>query len=78
MDSAFVGMRKPDPEIYELTLNRLGDPEPGLCLFIDDIEANVEAARELGISAVHYRHNDQAIAEVREAAGLDGGSAGPR
>jgi hypothetical protein len=27
---------------------------------------------------VHYRHNDQAIAEVREAAGLDGGSAGPR
>jgi epoxide hydrolase-like predicted phosphatase len=78
VDSAFVGMRKPDAEIYELTLNRLGDPEPGECLFIDDTEVNVEAARKLGISAVHYRHNDQAITEVREAAGLDGGSAGPR
>ena len=73
VDSAFVGMRKPDAEIYELTLERLGDPEPGECLFIDDIEANVEAARELGISAVHYRSNEQAIAEIREVADLDGG-----
>ena len=78
VDSAFVGMRKPDAEIYELTLSRLGDPEPGECLFIDDIEANVEAARTLGISAVHYRSNDQAIAEIRELASLDGGHAEPR
>ena len=77
VDSGFVGMRKPDAEIYELTLERLGNPEPGSCLFVDDIEANVEAARELGISAVHYRHNDQAIAEIREATGLGGGSAEP-
>ena len=74
VDSGFVGMRKPDPEIYELTLERLGNPEPSSCLFVDDIEANVEAARELGISAVHYRSNEQAIGEIRELAGLDGGS----
>ena len=78
VDSAFVGMRKPDPAIYELTLERLGGPEPGSCLFVDDIEANVEAARELGLSAVHYRHNAQAIAEIRESAGLGSGSAEPR
>ncbi len=78
VDSAFVGMRKPDAEIYELTLERLGGPAPETCLFIDDIEANVVAARDLGLSAVHYRSNDQAIAEIREAAGLDGGSAQPR
>lgn len=78
VDSAFVGMRKPDAEIYELTLERLGGPAPETCLFIDDIEANVVAARELGLSAVHYRSNDQAIAEIRRAAGLDGGSAEPR
>ena len=77
VDSGFVGMRKPDAEIYELTLERLGNPEPGSCLFVDDLEANVEAARELGISAVHYRHNDQAIAEIREVAGVGGGSAEP-
>lgn len=78
VDSAFVGMRKPDAEIYELTLERLGGPAPETCLFIDDIEANVVAARDLGLSAVHYRSNDQAIAEIREAAGLDGGPAEPR
>jgi epoxide hydrolase-like predicted phosphatase len=78
VDSAFVGMRKPDAEIYELTLERLGGPDPGTCLFVDDIEANVDAARELGLSAVHYRSNDQAIPEIRDVAGLDGGSAEPR
>jgi epoxide hydrolase-like predicted phosphatase len=64
VDSAFVGMRKPDPEIYELTLERLGGPAAETCLYVDDIEANCEAARALGLSAVHYRGNDQAIGEV--------------
>jgi putative hydrolase of the HAD superfamily len=67
VDSAFVELRKPDREIYELTLERLGGVAPESCLFIDDIEHNVEAARELGMSAVHYRGNEQAIAEIREA-----------
>jgi putative hydrolase of the HAD superfamily len=70
VDSGFVGMRKPDPEIYELTLERLGGTAAGECLFIDDADVNVEAARELGMAAVHYRDNDQAIAEIREALGL--------
>jgi putative hydrolase of the HAD superfamily len=65
VDSAFVGMRKPEPEIYELTVERLGDGiAPGECLFVDDVEVNVEAARELGMSAVHFRSNDQAIPEI--------------
>jgi putative hydrolase of the HAD superfamily len=71
VDSAFVGMRKPDAEIYELTLERLGNPAPSECLFVDDVEVNIEAARELGIVAVHYRDNDQAIPEI-EAALRDG------
>jgi putative hydrolase of the HAD superfamily len=65
VDSAFVGMRKPEPEIYELTLERLGG---GLraedCLFIDDVEINCDAARELGMRAVHYETNEQAIPEL--------------
>jgi putative hydrolase of the HAD superfamily len=71
VDSAFVGMRKPDAEIYELTLERLGGPSPAECLFVDDVEVNVEAARELGLGGVHFRDNDQAIPEIRAA--LDGG-----
>jgi putative hydrolase of the HAD superfamily len=67
VDSGFVGMRKPEPGIYELTLERLGGVTAGQSLFIDDSDVNCAAARELGMSAVHYRGNEQAIAEVRAA-----------
>ena len=70
VDSAFVGMRKPDPAIYHLTVERLGD---GLraeeCVFVDDIEVNCDAAAELGMTVVHYRDAEQAMAELRAAAG---------
>ena len=77
VDSAFVGMRKPEPEIYELALKRLrahdpialGDLQPAECLFIDDFEVNCAAARELGLNAVRFESNDQAIAEIREFLG---------
>jgi putative hydrolase of the HAD superfamily len=68
VDSAFVGMRKPDPGIYELTVERLGDGVSASdCLFVDDTEANCEAAVQLGMAAVHYREPDQAIAEIEAA-----------
>ena len=70
VDSGFVGMRKPDAEIYVLTLERMGG---GLrfeeCVFLDDIEINCEAARALGMSAVRFHDNDQAIAELETALG---------
>jgi putative hydrolase of the HAD superfamily len=71
VDSAFVGCRKPDPQIYEIVLERIG-VDGDECLFVDDVEGNCEAARELGMTAVHFRANEQAIEEIR--AGL-GGSA---
>ena len=67
VDSAFVGMRKPEPEIYQLTLERLAGPSAEDCLFIDDIAINCDAAEALGIRAVHYRQPEQAMAEIREA-----------
>ena len=70
VDSGFVGCRKPDREIYELTLERLKGVRAEECLFIDDVDVNCAAARELGMSAVHYQHNYQAIPEIREALGL--------
>jgi putative hydrolase of the HAD superfamily len=70
VDSGFVGCRKPDREIYDLTLERMGGLDPRECLFIDDTDVNCDAARELGMSAVHYRDNGQAIAEVRAALAL--------
>lgn len=70
VDSGFVGMRKPDREIYDLTLERMGGPSPPECLFIDDTDVNCDTARELGMSAVHYRDNNQAMTDIRNALGL--------
>lgn len=50
--SGEVGLKKPDPRIYDLLLERIGyDAED--CLFIDDARPNVEAARTLGFHAIH-------------------------
>jgi putative hydrolase of the HAD superfamily len=68
VDSAFVGVRKPEPEIYELTLERLGGGiGTDACLFVDDVEDNVATARELGMKVVHFRSNEQAIPEIQAA-----------
>jgi epoxide hydrolase-like predicted phosphatase len=68
IDSGWVGYRKPERQIYEITVERLGVPASA-CLLVDDLEVNCEAARELGFTAVQYREPEQAIAEVREILG---------
>jgi putative hydrolase of the HAD superfamily len=71
VDSAFVGARKPDPLIYELTLERLGVPAEA-ALLIDDIEINCEGARALGMGAVWFRDTQQAMAETEAALAAPG------
>jgi putative hydrolase of the HAD superfamily len=68
VDSAFVGMRKPDRRIYELAVERIGVPAAS-CLFIDDMDVNITGAIDAGMRAVHFRDNAQAIADIREALG---------
>ncbi|HTU84723.1 MAG TPA: HAD family phosphatase [Solirubrobacteraceae bacterium] len=63
VDSGFVGTRKPEPRIYEITLERLGVCAEGT-LFVDDVDVNCETARQLGMAAVRFRDNDQAIEEI--------------
>ncbi|MEN8162128.1 MAG: HAD-IA family hydrolase, partial [Myxococcota bacterium] len=55
VDSSEVGVRKPDPRIFELTLERLGGLEPEQALFLDDAASNVAAAERLGIRSVLVR-----------------------
>jgi putative hydrolase of the HAD superfamily len=64
VDSAFVGTRKPEPEIYALTLERLGLPGDA-CAFVDDLEHNVTAARDAGMHGIVYRDTAQAVAELQ-------------
>ncbi|WP_322792975.1 HAD family hydrolase [Bellilinea sp.] len=62
--SAEVGLRKPDERFYRLILDRL-QVEPQEAVFVDDFPANIEAARQLGMQAVHFRSPQQALNDVR-------------
>ncbi|WP_031162483.1 HAD family hydrolase [Streptosporangium roseum] len=61
--SGEVGMRKPEPRIFEHALGRVGLAGPE-CVFVDDMEANITAARGLGIVGVHHRDPELTIAEL--------------
>jgi putative hydrolase of the HAD superfamily len=63
VDSAFVGTRKPEPEIYAITLERLGVPAEA-CVFVDDLEPNVDAAKTAGMRGIVHRETAQTIAEL--------------
>jgi putative hydrolase of the HAD superfamily len=63
VDSAFVGARKPEREIYAITLERLGVPAAA-CAFVDDLEVNVHAAREVGMHGILFRDTAQAISDL--------------
>jgi putative hydrolase of the HAD superfamily len=52
--SAEIGLAKPDPAIYRLAAERLGLP-PEACVFVDDFEPNVAAARAVGMQGVFFR-----------------------
>lgn len=58
-----VGIKKPDPRIYLLACERLG-VQPQEMIFLDDVDAAVVAARELGINAILFRNTSQAIADI--------------
>jgi putative hydrolase of the HAD superfamily len=68
VDSAFVGVRKPDPRIYEITTQRL-ECEPGACVLVDDMSRNCDAARSLGWAAVQFTDTAPTLAELEELLG---------
>jgi epoxide hydrolase-like predicted phosphatase len=57
------GLSKPDPAIYTLACARLR-VRPEQMVFLDDLEPNVEGARQAGIHAVLYQDNAQAIRDI--------------
>ena len=54
VNSARLGFAKPDPRIY-LAAAELAGVAPRRCLFVDDSARNTEAARELGMSVLHFQ-----------------------
>ncbi len=63
VDSCEVGLRKPDPEIFQLTCQRL-DVAPEAAVFLDDTRRHVEAARSVGLHAILVRDPWEALAEL--------------
>ena len=70
ISSAVVGIAKPDEAIYRMAAERLG-LAPEECVFIDDLDTNVEAAKAAGMAGVHFRvHKGDRLAEQLAALGV--------
>jgi len=69
VESAVVGMRKPDPRIFTHTCAALGVPAPQTA-FLDDIGLNLKAARALGITTIKVEQPEAALDELGAVVGL--------
>ena len=67
--SGEVGMRKPEPEIFHHVLDLLG-VTAGEAVFVDDLEANVDAATALGLVGVHHTSYDETATELERLFGV--------
>ena len=63
------GMRKPDAPIYELAIGRMELPAHEI-VFVDDLDHNLEPARELGLITIHHRDTDETLAELERLTGV--------
>ena len=69
IESAKIGLRKPDPRIYRMMIEALG-VDPGNCVYLDDLGVNLKPAREMGMTTIKVVSAPQAIAELEAATGL--------
>jgi epoxide hydrolase-like predicted phosphatase len=70
IDSSEVGVRKPDPAIFDLALREIGGIAPERAVFLDDFLGNVEAARRLGMHGVLVENDPAgALAELERLLG---------
>jgi putative hydrolase of the HAD superfamily len=73
--SAEYGIRKPDPAIFKLCLDRLGIP-PEQCVFADDTEENLVPAYQMGMAVFHALDEQVTAAVLRELLELSGAGKG--
>jgi len=69
VESSVVGLRKPDPRIYQLACDEL-DVRPAEAIFLDDIGRNLKTARQLGMATIKVDDPDQALAELEGLLGF--------
>ena len=69
IESAKIGLRKPDPRIYRMMVETL-KVDPKSCVYLDDLGVNLKPAREMGMTTIKVVSGAQAIAELVAATGL--------
>ncbi len=69
IESAKIGLRKPDPRIYQMMVEALG-VDPKACVYLDDLGVNLKPARDMGMTTIKVLNAPQAIAELEAATGL--------
>src|ERR1700744_5081612 len=69
IESARIGLRKPDPRIYQMMVEALG-VDPKRCVYLDDLAVNLKPARDMGMTTIKVLNAPQAIAELEIATGL--------
>jgi putative hydrolase of the HAD superfamily len=69
IESAKIGLRKPDPRIYRMMVEAL-KVDPKNCVYLDDLGINLKPARELGMTTIKVLNASQAIDELEAVTGL--------
>ena len=69
IESAKIGLRKPDPRIYRIMVEALG-VRPERCIYLDDLGVNLKPAREMGMTTIKVVSSPQALAELEAVTGL--------
>ncbi|MHB0771048.1 HAD-IA family hydrolase [Bradyrhizobium sp. 5.13L] len=69
IESAKIGLRKPDPRIYRMMVETL-KVDPNNCIYLDDLGVNLKPARQMGMTTIKVTSGAQAIAELEAATGL--------
>ena len=69
IESAKIGLRKPDPRIYQMMVETLR-VDPNNCVYLDDLGVNLKPARQMGMTTIKVTSGAQAIAELEAATGL--------
>lgn len=70
VESSKVGIRKPDPRIYQIACDELGI-EPSQAVFLDDLGINLKPARALGMTTIKVLNAEQALSELSEHLEMD-------
>jgi putative hydrolase of the HAD superfamily len=69
IESAKIGLRKPDPRIYRMMVEALG-VAPEHCVYLDDLGVNLKPAREMGMTTIKVVNASQALAELEAATAM--------